>query len=295
MRQNGEEEHRLGAETMAELLATAFAEAPIGMAIVAPEGRILRANRALYDLLGYPEGELLGLSFHEITHPEDLEKDVALLRETLAGGRRRYELQKRYVRADGEVVWTLLSAALVSDASGRPLHFISHIQDVTERRELELRLQRLADRDPLTGLFNRRRFEEDLIQQIARCARHGDRAAIAMIDLDAFKAINDTYGHAAGDDVLRVVAAALGERMRVSDTLARLGGDEFAAILIGVEEAQAGDVADALAAAVARSETIRPVAASVGVAALSPEDTVDRALARADAAMYAAKRARGDA
>jgi len=280
---------------MAELLATAFAEAPIGMAIVAPEGRILRANRALCDLLGYPEGELLGLTFHEITHPEDLEKDVALLRETLAGGRRRYEVQKRYVRADGEVVWTLLSAALVSDASGRPLHFISHIQDVTERRELELRLQRLADRDPLTGLFNRRRFEEDLIQQIARCARHGDRAAIAMIDLDAFKAINDTYGHAAGDDVLRVVATALGERMRVSDTLARLGGDEFAAILIGVEEAQAGEVADALAAAVARSETIRPVAASVGVAALSPEDTVDRALARADAAMYAAKRARGDA
>jgi diguanylate cyclase (GGDEF)-like protein/PAS domain S-box-containing protein len=272
------------------LFATAFEEAPIGMAVVGTDGRLLLVNRALCELLGRTDAELRTMTFRDITHPDDLAADEELLQETIAGRRRRYELEKRYVRADGGVVWAQLSASLVSDPEGRPLHLVGQIQDVTERRALELRLQHLADRDPLTGVLNRRRFEEDLVAQIARCARYGEAAAISMIDLDAFKAINDTDGHGAGDEVLRTVSAALEQRMRASDTLARIGGDEFAAILIGVEEEQIPDLAAALTAAVADSPTARPVTASVGVVALRGEDTVDQALARADAAMYAVKR-----
>jgi diguanylate cyclase (GGDEF)-like protein len=231
------------------------------------------------------------LTFQDITHPDDLDADLSLLGETIAGKRSGYQMHKRYFHADGRVIWAQLSVSLVSDEAGKPLHFISQIQDVTERRELEARLQQLADHDALTGLLNRRRLEEELRHQLARCARHGEHAALMIMDLDGFKAVNDTHGHAAGDVVLRDIAAALARRSRHSDTLARVGGDEFAAILVGVDEGQARTVAAGLAAAAAAGGAGHGVTASVGVAALGQEDTVDGALARADRAMYAAKRA----
>jgi diguanylate cyclase (GGDEF)-like protein/PAS domain S-box-containing protein len=275
-----------------ELFGTAFAEAPIGMALVALDGGWLRVNRALCDLVGYSEAELMPLTFQDITHPDDLDADLSLLGETIAGKRSGYQMQKRYFHADGRVIWAQLSVSLVSDEAGNPLHFVSQIQDVTERHGLEARLQELADHDPLTGLLNRRRLEEELRHQLARCARYGENAAMMIMDLDGFKAVNDTYGHAAGDAVLRDVAIALGARTRTSDTLARVGGDEFAAILLGVDDEQGRTVAEGLADAVAGAGAAHGVTASVGVAALIGKDTVDGALARADRAMYAAKRAR---
>jgi diguanylate cyclase (GGDEF)-like protein/PAS domain S-box-containing protein len=275
-----------------ELFSTAFSAAPIGMALVDLDGGWLRVNRALCDLVGYAEADLMPLTFQDITHPDDLDADLSLLNDTAAGKRGGYQMQKRYLHADGRVIWAQLSVSLVSDEAGKPLHFISQIQDVTERRRLEGRLQQLADHDPLTGLLNRRRLEEELGHQLARCGRHGESAALMIMDLDGFKAVNDTYGHATGDVVLRDVAAALASRSRGSDTLARVGGDEFAAILVGVDDEQAHSVAAGLAGAAAAGGADHGVTASVGVAALMPEDTVDGALARADRAMYAAKRAR---
>ncbi len=273
-----------------EQFTSAFAHAPIGMAIVGVDGRFLRVNRALCDLVGYGEDDLLARSFQDITHAEDLDADLALIEEVLRGARADYTMEKRYLRADGRVIWALLAVSLVTDADGVPLHFISQIQDISEQRELEERLREEAEHDHLTGLYNRRRFHEELRRQIGRVARTGEAAMLAMIDLDRFKDVNDRDGHVAGDELLRAVGQALEGRLRRSDTLGRLGGDEFAAILVGADEEAGAAIAHMLVGAV--HEVVggaAPVSASVGLARIEADDDPASALARADEAMYAAK------
>ncbi|MEA2243479.1 MAG: hypothetical protein QOD24_3035, partial [Solirubrobacteraceae bacterium] len=145
-----------------ELFSTAFADAPIGMALVGLDGGWLQVNERMCEIVGYSADELRARSFQDITYPDDLDADLALLAETVAGKRQGYQMQKRYVRSDGSLIWVLLSVSLVRDPDGTPLHFVSQVQDVTEQRETDQRLQALADRDELTGLLNRRRFEEEL-------------------------------------------------------------------------------------------------------------------------------------
>ena len=202
-------------------------------------------------------------------------------------------MEKRYVRADGRVIWALLAVSLVTDADGVPLHFVSQIQDVSERRELESRLREQAEHDHLTGLYNRRRFDEELRRQIGRTARSGEPAMLAMIDLDHFKRVNDRDGHMAGDELLREVGEALAGRLRRSDTLGRLGGDEFAAILVGCDEEAGEAIAHMLVSAVA--EVVgggpRRSARASGWPASRPATTRRPPSPRADEAMYAAKAA----
>jgi diguanylate cyclase (GGDEF)-like protein/PAS domain S-box-containing protein len=272
---------------------SAFDNAPIGMALVGLQGQWLDVNQALCALVGYSQEELLRLTFQDLTHPDDLDADLALVQEVLAGRRSTYQMHKRYIHADGRVIWALLSVSLATDEDGRPLHFISQIQDFTERRELEEKLRHQAEHDPLTGLANRRRFEQELERQIERSSRHAEEAALAVIDLDSFKEVNDVHGHSAGDKLLAAVAAALHERLRATDVAARIGGDEFAAILIGVDERGAETAAGALTAAIADHARAAGfvASASVGVAMIEPGSCADELFARADRAMYAVKRA----
>ena len=127
-----------------ELFRSAFDNAPIGMALVAPDGRWLKVNRALCELTAYPETELLVGSFRTITHPDDLEADLAQVAEVLDGKRRSYQIEKRCYHADGHVIWVLLSVSLVRDSCGEPLYFVTQIQDVTDRKR---RADRLRTRD----------------------------------------------------------------------------------------------------------------------------------------------------
>jgi len=272
---------------------SAFDNASIGMALVGLDGQWLEVNQALCELVGYSEQELQHLTFQDLTHPDDLDADLALVDDVLAGRRPGYQMHKRYIHADGRVIWALLSVSLATDEGGRPLHFISQIQDVTERRELEEQLRLQAEQDPLTGLANRRRFEQDLERQIERCARHGERAAVAVLDLDRFKGVNDAHGHVAGDRLLTAVATALQARRRATDVAARIGGDEFAVILIGVDERGAVTAATGIAAAIAEQARAAGLeaTASVGVAMIEPGVSADELFARADGAMYEAKRA----
>ena len=113
----------------------AFDSSAIGMALVSPEGRFVEVNPSLCELVGYPEEELLRLRFQDITHPDDLDSDLTMLQETIAGERASYRMEKRYFRKDGRTVWILLSVSLVRDEHGEPLHFVSQIEDITERRE----------------------------------------------------------------------------------------------------------------------------------------------------------------
>ena len=276
----------------------AFDDAPIGLALVAPDGRFLRVNRTLCELTGHDEHELLQLSFQAITHPDDLDADLEQVRRVLAGEIRTYQLEKRYIRSNGTHMSALLSVSLVRDHAGAPAYFVSQIEDITGRKQAERELQELADHDSLTGLLNRRRFNADLEREVARTRRHGGQSAVLMIDLDGFKLINDTHGHRAGDEVLCSVAERLRSRLRATDVVSRVGGDEFGVIAIGIPDtAAAHELCRDLVAAIG-SEPVSAdgkrvhVAASIGVAILgaSFSGSADDILVAADDAMYSAKR-----
>jgi diguanylate cyclase (GGDEF)-like protein/PAS domain S-box-containing protein len=207
------------------------------MALVGTDGRFLRVNRSLCEILGFPEKELLRKTFQEITHPDDLEVDVEHLRRLLAGEIRTYQTEKRYHHQDGHEVWALLSVSVVHDEQGEPLYFVSQIQDVSERKVLEERLIHQAFHDPLTGLANRHLLVNRLAHALDRTRRRRDRQAVVLfMDLDGFKVVNDSLGHEVGDHLLVLVAERLRRSMRPEDTLARFGGDEFVVLLEDVED-----------------------------------------------------------
>ena len=204
-------------------------------------------------------------------------------------------LEHRMRHRDGHDVWVAVSATLVRDDEGRPVHVLGQMRDVTERREHEAQLRHLANHDPLTGLLNRRGFEAALAGHVARCRRYGAAGALLALDLDGFKRVNDTHGHHAGDALLADVAAGLRERVRETDVLARLGGDEFALLLPVETAAQAEVVAEALVALVRERGAAHGVTASLGVVLVDASVTRgDELLVRADRAMYAAKAAGRD-
>ncbi|MDX6679602.1 MAG: hypothetical protein QOE31_3654, partial [Solirubrobacteraceae bacterium] len=288
-------------EEAQERFRRAFEDAPIGMAVCDLDGCFVEVNQALCAITGYQPAELIGRTFSDITHPDDLAADFGVIRAMLGGVVGSSVDEKRYLRPDGSIVWVARSVTLVRDADGAPLHFLDQVQDITERRRFERELRHLADHDPLTGLLNRRRFEQELDRHVAEVARYGPRGALLVLDLDHFKYVNDALGHHAGDELILSVAAILQDRLRESDTLARLGGDEFAVLLPHADPADAERVAAALVRAVREEATVvagdrpRRVTMSVGIApfgraGLSSEEL----LIEADLAMYEAKEAGRD-
>jgi diguanylate cyclase (GGDEF)-like protein/PAS domain S-box-containing protein len=275
-----------------ELLSSVLDNAPIGMAIVSPAGRFLRVNRSLCEIVGYAEAELLALSFQEITHPDDLPAGSDYAERMLAGELRTYKAQKRYLHRAGHPIWVTLSVSLVRDGDGAPLHFISQIEDVTERHRHEAELERLATHDPLTGLPNRRLFSQRLDAEVASALRHGRPLAVALVDLDHFKQTNDTHGHLVGDRTLEEVSRRLEGVVRHGEMLARVGGEEFAWIL------PESDVDGALAAVERARDAVgaRPFAPvgrltiSVGLAWLGEGEAPVELYRRADGSLYEAKR-----
>lgn len=265
-----------------------FLNAPIGIALVGLDGSFARVNRALCAITGYSGDELAELTFQDITHPDDLDADVGEATRLLNGEIDSYQMDKRYYAKDGHLIWVHLSASIVHDADGQPLHFIAHIEDISARKRDEELLRRRATRDALTGVLNRSRFEEELARYEALVGRHGsqEEAAVLMIDLDGLKQVNDRAGHGAGDDYLKHVAQVISRRLRISDVFARIGGDEFAALLPHTSVDQAQQVARTLVDQV-KSHTRGSV--SVGIAMLA-RGQGENALGRADQAMYHAKR-----
>jgi diguanylate cyclase (GGDEF)-like protein/PAS domain S-box-containing protein len=273
----------------------AFDRAPNGMFLSGRDGRFLRLNDALAGLTGYSREELLEQGPLGIVHPDDVAQVVEAM-EAMGDG--DITLEHRLNHRDGRAVWVSVSATLVRDEYGEPLHVLGQMQDVTERREYEQRLRHLADHDPLTGLLNRRGFERALEAHVARTRRYGAAGALLVVDLDGFKYINDTLGHHAGDQLIIACAAALRERLRETDVLGRLGGDEFA-VLLPVESApEAAVVAGALVEIVRQrargfgGQQAGNVTASIGVAAVDVATaTSGELMVSADLAMYEAKEA----
>ncbi len=278
-----------------EAFRHAFDDAPIGMALVGLDGRILRANRSIGELWGRPKDELVGVAVREVTHPDDQEASAVELRRLLNGDVDRYDMEKRYMRPNGEVVWAALSVSLVRDADHRPAYCIGQLEDITERRALGDRLAHEAAHDPMTGLPNRVRFLDRLLLALQAADREQRRVAVLFVDLDQFKLINDGLGHASGDQLLSTIADRLRRALRPGDVVARFGGDEFTVLCCDVAgENAALDLASRLAAAIAEPVPLGAgevfITASIGIALSGAAgDTPETLLRDADTAMYRAK------
>lgn len=407
-------------------LTQTLRHAPIGIALVSPDGRWLTVNRALCQMLGYSEAELLGTTYQDLTPPDELGASLAAARDLLAGRKQSYRIEKRYIHKHGHMVDIQLDVCLLRDDVGEPLYFISQMQDITERKRIhqalfeanelaeitfesigegvirmdrhgmirqvntaaaallgtrpagllgrsfddaimfyhpdqdervpnplpevlasgersrvaiftrllrpdgrylaiadslspihddqggvrgavfvfqdvsEARrvtdeLNRQASQDALTGLANRRGFEQALAHAWQRVRSGMLRAFVMYLDLDHFKAVNDNCGHAAGDELLRQIGFGFRDMLRDSDVLARLGGDEFAAIVHAPDAAGARLVAEKFLRTVASLDfrhagRTYAVGVSIGIAALDATlDSADAALSRADTALYEAK------
>jgi diguanylate cyclase (GGDEF)-like protein/PAS domain S-box-containing protein len=277
-----------------ERFRNAFDQAPIGKALVSPEGRFTRVNSALCGILGYSEQQLLDTSFQTLTHPEDLDADLDQMQRVLAGQIDTYSMEKRYEHAEGHYLWALLSVSIVRDEGGAPLYFVSQIQDISEQKQIAERLTDLSLHDPLTGLANRVLFSDRLAHAVERSRRSKERVAVLFIDLDRFKSVNDSLGHAAGDELLRQAGERMRRAVRPADTIARLGGDEFTVLCEDLGAVNdAGWVADRLSDTLERPfdlfGTEMSIGVSIGIAVADRHDSAETVLAKADAAMYRTK------
>jgi diguanylate cyclase (GGDEF)-like protein/PAS domain S-box-containing protein len=284
-----------------ERFRSAFEHGPVGIGLLdvsaAARGRFVEVNRALCGITGYLEEDLLRTSLQAIAHPDDVEGQQQLLEQLVTGETQSFALEMRVLRPDGDPIWASVNASLVRGLGGQPLYAVVQVQDVSERKRFEGQLQYLADHDPLTGLFNRRRFEAELNRQVAFNARYGPTGAVIVVDLDHFKYVNDTLGHAIGDELIGRVGGLLRDRLRETDVVARLGGDEFALLLPSADEDQARAVADDIVQAVrgqsvvvAGERTLR-LTACAGIALFGQDFDVgpETVLVNADIAMYQAK------
>ena len=205
----------------------------------------------------------------------------------------------RMITKDGRVIWVRDEGVLRAER-GERVHYEGMLTNVTERKSFESQLQCLADHDPLTGLFNRRRFVQELDLEIKLMRRDGHPSSLLMLDVDGLKQVNDAMGHQAGDALVRQTAEVLRDRLRGTDSVGRLGGDEFAVLLRGSRVNEAAAVAQVLLdrfrgrEQVASAEPIRPTI-SIGLTSLRRNFTgADEAIGAADRAMYEAKRTGGD-
>jgi diguanylate cyclase (GGDEF)-like protein/PAS domain S-box-containing protein len=277
-----------------ERFRSAFVNAPIGMAMSDLEGRILRANPAMGEIVGRLPDDLVGLSVHDLTHPDDRQSSEAEMGRLVSAGSIGYQIEKRYIHVDGHEVWVSASVSCVRDELNEPLYLIGQVEDVTERRALRERLAYAAIHDALTGLPNRELFMDRLDVALRRATRGGHHVAVIFLDLDRFKLINDSLGHDVGDQVLGAVAGRLSSVMRASDALARFGGDEFTVLCDEVDdEGDAVEVAQRLVLAMGQPLALPSgevfVSLSVGIALSRPGQSGAVILRNADIAMYRAK------
>ena len=262
------------------------------------ELRLVRWNRACEQLFGCSAEALAAPgAMLDLIPAAERAPAIAAAREVLAG-ESPVQAEFNWRTRDGSLRLIEWSATAVTGQDGSVSHIVATGVDVTDERRwdeervaTEERLRHIADHDALTGLFNRRRFEEELERHIALGRRYGISGALLMLDLDDFKHVNDGHGHKAGDTVLTAVADVLDARLRETDVVARFGGDEFAVLMPVGGEPEAAELAELLTAAVHREvpTPAGPLYASAGYAIFDESTTSDEILSRADDAMYADK------
>jgi diguanylate cyclase (GGDEF)-like protein/PAS domain S-box-containing protein len=259
-----------------------------------PNGLLTYANPAALEMLGYSAEEMVGHRSHELFHHTRANGAAYPVSECAAGksfteGATRRITDELFWRKDGSSLAVDYTSTPIRQG-GRIVGVVTVFDDVTHQRQMKEQLRHQADHDSLTGLFNRRRFEQEVSSQLEYAQRYSRPGALLLMDLDTFKFVNDSYGHPIGDKVLSDVGASLSTTVRRTDVVARIGGDEFAVLLREAEEAEATAVAKKLIAAI-RARSKPTIGASVGIAPFDGdgEKTPDELLVAADIALYEAK------
>jgi len=284
-----------------------FEDAPgaITFVDVASPGGGRLVNSAMCALMGYERDTLISADPAALIDDRDRVAHEVELARLIAGEIAHLDLEQRYRHRGGGVLWLRVTAAIMRDASGVPLGAIYHLQDVSQRKRLEAKVVYQAAHDPLTDLLNRRSFLDEVSRCLDHARRYGDGGALAMLDVDRLKIINDVFGHAAGDTALVTAARVMVGRLRATDVVARLGGDEFAILLPHTTVASAVGLINDLKRLLREDTTVSqpnglPVTMSAGIVMFSdiitPGDLLaeDDLFVSADEAMYAAKAAGGN-
>jgi diguanylate cyclase (GGDEF)-like protein/PAS domain S-box-containing protein len=272
---------------------------------------MLFMSREIMRITGYPASDFIGdgaRSFASVIHPDDRDRVEVTVNECVSRGE-PFLLEYRVVRADGDVRWVHEQGRAAVDDDGEVLYLDGAIFDISDRKRLEAQLEHLAYHDPLTSLPNRLLFTEHVRLALARARRASMGMAVLFIDLDDFKLVNDSLGHAIGDELLGEMARRMRDAVRETDTVARQGGDEFLVLMADVPTDRDGLAAETTEAAVTLAERLREVlaqpvvlsgvevyvSASIGIS-IYPQDgeSPEQLLKRADVAMYDAKAAGRD-
>jgi diguanylate cyclase (GGDEF)-like protein/PAS domain S-box-containing protein len=259
--------------------------------VVDGDNQIVFVSDACETLLGYRADELTGTPITDYMHPDDLDETRASITRVMSG-QSHHDYHNRYIHKDGSIVHILWSARWSEEDGVR----IGVARDITALRQAEEQLRFLAHHDPLTGLTNRSLFNDRLDTALRAAYRHHGSLAVLFLDINDFKSINDTYGHAVGDRLLCAFARRLESCVRETDTVARLGGDEFTVLLTDTQSADAVSSKVKQIAAVVTQPLdtelagIRTLSCSIGVACY-PADGKDAAslLCHADSDMYRLK------
>ncbi|HEY5136655.1 MAG TPA: diguanylate cyclase [Candidatus Nanopelagicales bacterium] len=273
----------------------AMAGAAEGMAVVGPDGRFVEVNGVLGELVGRDESWLIEHT-EENLFPDDASESIRSVRDRLLSGvSARESHPRRLLEANGREIWINHAVGLIRDEHGDPLFYVCQYQDVTAAHVARLDLAGRVNRDPLTGVASRSHLLDVLTHTDWRDHRRGLGVGLLYCDIDHFKTINDTFGHAVGDDVLRIVADRIAVTVRDGDVVGRMGGDEFVVVLRGVHGVQdAQTVAEKIRTAVARPIAVagRSLTChlSVGISVLAHGDSLKDSLDHADSALYEAKR-----
>ena len=277
---------------------SALEYAPVGIVVASIDGRFVEVNQSFCKLLGYTREVLLHRTFIDITHPDDRATTHERAQQLLNGEISFSQLEKLCLRKDGLAVWVQVTVSLLRDSSGAPLNFVGQIENITERKRCQDEIRQLAYYDVLTNLPNRRLLLDRLNQALAQAQRHQRSLAVMFLDLDHFKEINDTLGHDAGDELLKVVAERLSLCVRGGDTVSRHGGDEFVIILSEIALQQdVALVAEKILEVLNEPVTIQrhklKITTSIGIVVYTVEDEDDAVslMKKADIAMYQAKAA----
>jgi len=247
------------------------------------------ASPSTLQMLGWMPEEMVGRRPEDFVLPEDLPILSAAVDRAFVPDAQTDSATVRMRKKDGSIAWMEMNARVIrDDDTGEPREFVAVMRNITERKLIEEKLLAMAHRDGLTGLWNRRAFDEALGREWKRAMRDGSGISLLLLDIDHFKAFNDRYGHPVGDDCLRSVASAVNGVVRSCDVAARYGGEEIALILPGTSGEDAVEVAERIRYAIEKSGV---VTASIGVATAAAQESPEDLLHAADAAMYKAKAA----
>jgi diguanylate cyclase (GGDEF)-like protein/PAS domain S-box-containing protein len=285
-------------------LNTIFESIRDPFSIVDRDYRIIRANKAYARMRHKPLEGLIGRRCYEVLQGRTSVCEHCAVEKSLKSGDPCAK-DKLLTFPSGGEVWEEIYTYPIVDEKGQATHVIEYTRDITNRKKSEGEKERLIEKlkylsavDGLTGLLNRRALMERLEHEVARARRYGSELSILLGDMDHFKEINDTYGHEAGDEVLRLISGALAKTLRETDVSGRYGGDEFMVIVPETSMHGAEHFAERIRMAIENADLVfcaQPVtlSMSMGIAIFHPEDDANSLMKRADIALYASKRAGG--